>query len=96
MMRGRRCDEDDDRPLSLTSQGHTTRGKFPRRFMRISFVRSPRARPERPRMVWARRMDECPIPGKNEEPGARLSHFSPSGLKKRVPGASPGSWLEML
>jgi hypothetical protein len=79
MMRGRRCNEDDDLPLSLTSRGHTTSGKFPRRFACISFVRSPRARPGRPGMAWARRMDEGPNPGENEEPGARLGRFSPSG-----------------
>jgi hypothetical protein len=32
-----------------------------------------------PGMAWARRMDEGPNPGENEEPGARLGHFSPSG-----------------
>jgi hypothetical protein len=48
---GRQCDEDDDRPLSPTSRGHTTCGKFPRRFTRISFVQSPRARPRRPGMA---------------------------------------------
>jgi hypothetical protein len=78
-MRGRRDDEDDDRPLSPITRGHTTRGKFSRRFARISFVRSPRARSERPGMAWARRMDEGPNPGENEEPGARLGCFLPSG-----------------
>jgi hypothetical protein len=95
-MRGRRDDEDDDRSLSPTSRGHMTREKFLRHFARISFVRSPRARPKRPGMAWARRMDEGPNPGKIEESGARLGQFSPSGCKNRVPGASPGSWLEML
>jgi hypothetical protein len=50
-MRGRRDDEDDDRSLSLTSQGHTMRGKFLHRFVHISFVRSPRVRPGRPGMA---------------------------------------------
>jgi hypothetical protein len=71
-MRGRRDDEDDDRPLSPTSRGHTTRGNFPHRFTRVSFVRSPRARPGRPGMAWARRMDEGPDLGENEDPGVRL------------------------
>jgi hypothetical protein len=80
----RRCAEDDamrddDRPLSPTSRGHMTRGKFSRHFARISFVRSPRARPRRPRIAWARRMDEGPNPGEIEEPEARLGHFSLSG-----------------
>jgi hypothetical protein len=78
-MRGRRCDEDDIRPFSPTSRGHQTRGNFPQCFPRICFLRTPRARPEGPGMAWARRMDESPNPGKNEEPGARLGHFSPSG-----------------
>jgi hypothetical protein len=56
-----------------------TRGNFPRLFARVSFVRSPRARPERPGMAWARRMDEGPDPGEIEDPGTRLGRFSPSG-----------------
>jgi hypothetical protein len=68
-MRGRRDDEDDDRPLSSTGRGHTTRGNFSRLFTRVSFVRSPRARPERPGMAWARWMDEGPDPGENKDPG---------------------------
>jgi hypothetical protein len=80
-MRGRRCDEDDDRPLSPISQGHTTRRKFSRRFARISFVRSPQA-PRKAGMSWARLMDEGPNLDENEEPGARLDHFSPFGWKK--------------
>jgi hypothetical protein len=44
-VRRRRCDEDDDRPFSPTSQGHQARGNFPRRFLRICFLRTPRARP---------------------------------------------------
>jgi hypothetical protein len=31
-------------------------------------------------------MDEDPNPGENEEPGARLGRFSPSGLKKTAAG----------
>jgi hypothetical protein len=42
-------------------------------------------------MVWARWMDEGPDPGEIEDPGARLGRFSPSGWKKRTPGASSGS-----
>jgi hypothetical protein len=71
-MRGRQDDEDDDRPLSPIGQGHTTRGNFPRLFSRVSFVRSPRARLGRTGMAWARRMDEGPDPGENEDPGVRL------------------------
>jgi hypothetical protein len=78
-MRGRRDDEDDDRPLSPTTRGHTTRGNFPRRFARVSFVRSPRARPGRLGMAWTHRMDEGLDPGENEDPGARLGQFTPSG-----------------
>jgi hypothetical protein len=78
-MRGRRDDEDDDRPLSLTGRGHTTRGNFPRLFARVSFVRSSQARPGRPGMAWARRMDEGPDPDENEDPEARLDRFTPSG-----------------
>jgi hypothetical protein len=78
-MRERRDDKDDDRPLSPTGRGHTTRGNFPSRFARVSFVRSPRACPGRPRMVWARRMDEGLDPGEIKDPGARLGRFTPSG-----------------
>jgi hypothetical protein len=77
-MRGRRDDEDNDRSLLSTCRGDTTRGKFLRRFARFCFVRSPRARPGRPGMSWARRMDEGPNPGEIEEPGARLGRYSPS------------------
>jgi hypothetical protein len=77
-MHGRRHNEEDDRPLSPTTRGHTTRGKFSHRFVHISFVRNPRARPGRPGMAWARWMDEGPNLGKNEEPGTRLDRFSPS------------------
>jgi hypothetical protein len=45
----------------------------------LSFVWSPRARLERPGMAWARWMDEGPDPGENEDPGARLGRFTPSG-----------------
>jgi hypothetical protein len=85
---GRRCDEDDDRPLSPTSRGHQARGNFPWRFPRFCFLRTPRARPGGPGMTWARRMDVSPNPGENENPGTRLSHLSPSGWKKGLPGAS--------
>jgi hypothetical protein len=78
-MHGRRCDEDDDRPLLPTSRGHRMRGNFPRCFARISFIQSCRVRPGRPGMTWARRMDEGPNPNEIEEPGARLSRFSQSG-----------------
>jgi hypothetical protein len=88
MMLGRRDDEDDDRPLSPTSQGHTTRGNFPRLFACVSFVRSPRARPGRPGMAWAHRMDEGPDPGKNEDLGARL------GLVGRVSGDALSAMLK--
>jgi hypothetical protein len=47
-------------------------------------------------MAWARRMDESPIPNKNEEPGARLGRIPPSGFKNSLQGASPGTRLEML
>jgi hypothetical protein len=30
-------------------------------------------------MAWAHRMDEGPDPGENEDPGARLDRFMPSG-----------------
>jgi hypothetical protein len=46
-------------------------------------------------MAWARRMDESPNPGENEEAGVRLGRFSQFGLKKGLPGSSSGSWLEM-
>jgi hypothetical protein len=58
-----------------------------RRFARFCFVRSPRARLGKPGTSWARRMDESPNPGENEEPGAWLGRISPSGCKKRPPGA---------
>jgi hypothetical protein len=35
-------------------------------------------------------MDEGPDLGENEDPEARLGRFTPSGLKKRLPGASSG------
>jgi hypothetical protein len=43
------------------------------------FVRSPRARLGKPGMAWARRMDESPNLGENEEPGAWLGRIPPSG-----------------
>jgi hypothetical protein len=67
-----------------------------RRFARFCFVRSPRARLRKPGIAWARRMDESPNPGKNEEPGAWLGRISPSRCKKRRPGAESGGRLEML
>jgi hypothetical protein len=85
-MRGRRCDNDDDRPLSPTCRGHTTRGKFSRRFAHISFVRSPRARSGRPEIAWARRMDEGPNSDENEEPGRDWAVFRHPDEKKRMPG----------
>jgi hypothetical protein len=41
-------------------------------------------------MACARRMDENPNPGENEEPRTRLGRFSPSGLKKRATGGLVG------
>jgi hypothetical protein len=79
MMHGIQDNEDDDRPLSPTGRGQRTRGNFRHRFARVSFVRSPQARPGRPGMAWARRMDEGPDPGENEDPRARLGRFTPSG-----------------
>jgi hypothetical protein len=38
----------------------------------------PERAPGGPVMAWARRMDEGPNPGENEEPGTRLDRFSPS------------------
>jgi hypothetical protein len=67
-----------------------------RRFVRFRFVRSPRARLGKLGMAWARRMDESPNPGENQEPGAWLGRISPSGCKKRRPGAESGGRLEML
>jgi hypothetical protein len=66
------------------------------RFTRFCFVRSPRARLRKPGMAWARRMDESPNPGENEETRARLGRISPSGCKKRRPGTELGGRLEML
>jgi hypothetical protein len=43
-------------------------------------------------MIWARRMDESPNPDKNEDPRARLDHFSPSGELSK---ASSEGRLEM-
>jgi hypothetical protein len=65
-------------------------------FARFRFVRSPRARLEKPGMAWAHRMDESPNPGETEEPGARLDRIPPSGCKKRLSGAESGGRLEML
>jgi hypothetical protein len=48
-------------------------------FAHFCFVRSPRARLGKPGMAWARRMDENPNPGENEEPGARLGRIPPFG-----------------
>jgi hypothetical protein len=45
---------------------------------RFSLVRSPQAHPGGPGMAWALRMDECPNPGENEEPRARLGRITPS------------------
>jgi hypothetical protein len=41
-------------------------------------------------------MDEGPNPDENEEPGARLDRFTPSGCKKGSPGACSGGRVEML
>jgi hypothetical protein len=38
-----------------------------RSFVRFRFVQSPRARLRKPGMAWARRMDESPNSGENEE-----------------------------
>jgi hypothetical protein len=67
-----------------------------RRFTRFCFIQSPRARLGKPGMAWARRMDESPNLGKNEEPGAWLGRISPSGYKKWRLGAESGGRLEML
>jgi hypothetical protein len=96
MMRGRRDDEDDDRSLSPTSQGHTTRGKFLRYFARISFVRSPRARPGRPGWPGLAGWMKAQIRAKSRNRGRDWADFRRPDEKNRVPGASPGSWLEML
>jgi hypothetical protein len=81
-MRGRRDNEDDD-DLSRRQAGTTrragSRGKILRCFARIYFVRSPQARPGRPGIAWARRMDGGPNPGEIEEPWVRLGRFTPSG-----------------
>jgi hypothetical protein len=94
-MHGRQCDEDNDWAFSPTSWGHQMRGNFLCHFPRVCFVQSPRACPGGPGMAWARRMDEGPNLGENEEPGARLAFFTVR-IKKRLSGASSGSWLEML
>jgi hypothetical protein len=47
-------------------------------------------------MAWDRRMNLGPNPDENEEPGARLGRITPSGWKKRSPGASSGRRVEML
>jgi hypothetical protein len=65
-------------------------------FVHFRFVQSPRARLGQPGMAWARRIDESPNPGENEEQGARLGRIPPSGCKKRLPGAKSGGRLEML
>jgi hypothetical protein len=41
-------------------------------------------------------MDLGPNPDENEEPGARLGRITPSGWKKRSPGACSGGRVEML
>jgi hypothetical protein len=48
-------------------------------FARFCFVRSLRARLGKPRMAWARRMDESPNPNENKEPEAWLCRIPPSG-----------------
>jgi hypothetical protein len=86
-VRGRRCAEDE---TMTTTTAHSrrqvgatrpagTRANLLGGFAPVCFVRSPRARPGRPGMAWARRMDEGPDPGEIEDPGARLGRFSPSG-----------------
>jgi hypothetical protein len=45
-MRGIRCNEDDDRPLSPTSRGHQTRGNFPCCFARFLSSGVPERAPE--------------------------------------------------
>jgi hypothetical protein len=41
-------------------------------------------------------MNLGPNPDENEEPGARLGRITPSGWKKRSPGACSGGRVEML
>jgi hypothetical protein len=41
-------------------------------------------------MAWARRMDEGLDPDENEDPGARLDRFRPSGRKKTGAGGLVG------
>jgi hypothetical protein len=41
-------------------------------------------------------MDESPNPKKNEKPEGATGPFFTVWMKKRLPGASPGPWLEML
>ena len=47
-------------------------------------------------MAWVRRMNLGPNPDKNENLGARLGHFSPSGCKKRLVEGFSGRRVEML
>jgi hypothetical protein len=86
-VRGRRCAEDETMTTTMTAHSRRqvgatrpagTRANILGGFAPVCFVRSPRACPERPGMVWARRMDEGPDPGEIEDPGARLDRFSPS------------------
>jgi hypothetical protein len=82
-MRGRRCDEDDDHPLSSTSRGHTTRGSFPCRFARIFFVRSPRAHPGRPGWPELAGWMKAQIRAKSRNRGHDWTVFRCSDEKKR-------------
>jgi hypothetical protein len=92
-MRGRRDDEDDDRLLSPTSRGHTTRGNFPRRFARVSFVRSPRAHPGRTGWPGLAGWMKVQIRAKTRIRGAtgliyavRIKKTGTRGLVRRVSG----------
>jgi hypothetical protein len=62
-------------------------------FRALSFRPECLSAPRGPGMAWALRTDLGPNPDDNEEPGARLGRFRPSGCKKCVLGTSSGTRL---
>ena len=59
-------------------------------------IRSPREIPGKPRMARGVRTKLGRFPDENENLGARLGRFSPSGCKKRLVGGFSGRRVEML
>jgi hypothetical protein len=82
--RGRRRCAEDETMRTTTAHSRRQVGATRRAGIFLAFSHAflssgvPK-RPGRPEMAWTRRMEEGPDPGENEDPGARLGRFTPSG-----------------